>query len=117
MNVKQILEIFYSWPIFELVAFFLVHTLAAYLVVIPIRSSNKCFSQNKCEHFKLYKVLLIIYCISLHTIFKSIQYLGKGLLEIVKRQHFLIDSIGDCDKKTKSEKKLKLKTLNLNEFN
>ena len=27
MNVEQILEISYTWPIFELVAFFLVHTL------------------------------------------------------------------------------------------
>jgi len=52
MNVEQILEIFYLGPISELVAFFSVHTLAAYLVVIPIRSSNKCFSQNKSEHFK-----------------------------------------------------------------
>jgi len=47
MNVEQILEIFYLGPISELVAFFSVHTLAAYLVVIPIRRSNKCFSQDK----------------------------------------------------------------------
>ena len=29
MNVEQILQIFYLWPVFELVAFFLEHTLGA----------------------------------------------------------------------------------------
>ena len=44
MNVEQILENFYLWPIFELVAFFQVHTLVIKVIQNDFNKHNKSFA-------------------------------------------------------------------------